>query len=313
MTVAAAEAAGSDGSGRGGSGSGGSCGSGRPADGGSPGGGPRADGSGGAVTVSAQADLLAIEEPLGIRVDGTALTMTMRTPGDDTELAAGFLVGEAIVRGRDDITAMKVCDGTTCGHLGHPDGEIGNIVDVALAPGVTVSRGARRGFLTTSACGVCGKTSIDNIRVLPQAPLSGDSTTFAPATLAGLPDRLRAAQRVFSATGGLHAAGLFTAAGELLAVREDVGRHNAVDKVVGWAVLRDKLPLTGCALLVSGRASFELVQKAVLAGVPLLAAVSAPSSLAAQLAEETGLTLIGFLRGRSMNVYAGAERVARAA
>ena len=276
-----------------------------------------ADGSGGGVgggvTVSDRADLLATEEPLGIRVDGTALTMTMRTPGEDTELAAGFLVGEAIVRGRDDITAMKVCDGTTCGHLGHPAGEIGNIVDVTLAPGVTVSSGARRSFLTTSACGVCGKTSIDDICVLPQAPLSGDSTTFTPAMLASLPDRLREAQRVFSATGGLHAAGLFTAAGELLAVREDVGRHNAVDKIVGWAVLRDKLPLTGCALLVSGRASFELVQKAVLAGVPLLAAVSAPSSLAAQLAEEAGLTLIGFLRGQSMNVYAGAHRVARTA
>jgi FdhD protein len=265
---------------------------------------------GGAVMVSARADLLAAEEPLGIRVDGTALTITMRTPGDDIELAAGFLAGEAIVRGRDDITAMKVCDGTSCGHLDHRADEIGNVVDVALAPGVTAGRGARRGFMTTSACGVCGKSSIEDIFVLPQAPLSGDTTIFAPATLASLPDRLREAQRVFSSTGGLHAAGLFSAAGELLAVREDVGRHNAVDKIVGWAVLQDKLPLTGCALLVSGRASFELVQKAVLAGIPLLAAVSAPSSLAAELAEEAGLTLIGFLRGRSMNVYAGAHRVA---
>ena len=262
------------------------------------------------ATASARADLLAAEEPLGIRVDGTALTMTMRTPGDDVELAAGFLVGEAIVRGRDDITGMKVCDGTTCGHLDHGDGEIGNIVDITLAPGVAVASGARRSFMTTSACGVCGKTSIDDIRVLPQAPLSADTTVFNPATITSLPDRLREAQRVFSSTGGLHAAGLFTQAGGLLVVREDVGRHNAVDKIVGWAVLQDKLPLAGCALLVSGRASFELVQKAVLAGIPLLAAVSAPSSLAAELAEEAGLTLIGFLRGQSMNVYTGAHRVA---
>jgi FdhD protein len=261
------------------------------------------------VTASARADLLAAEEPLGIRVDGTALTMTMRTPGDDVELAAGFLVGEAIVHGRDDITAMKVCDGTTCGHE-HREAEIGNIVDVALAPGVAVTPAARRGFMTTSACGVCGKTSIDDICVLPQAPLSADTTVFDPHVITSLPDRLRDAQRVFSSTGGLHAAGLFTASGELLAAREDVGRHNAVDKIVGWAVLQDKLPLAGCALLVSGRASFELVQKAVLAGIPLLAAVSAPSSLAAELADEAGLTLVGFLRGPSMNVYTGAQRVA---
>jgi FdhD protein len=271
-----------------------------------------ADGPGGPgrVTASARADLLAGEEPLGIRVDGTALTMTMRTPGDDVELAAGFLVGEAIVHGRDDIAGMKVCDGTSCGHLDHTADEIGNIVDVALEPGVAVPAGARRNFMTTSACGVCGKTSIDDICVLPQAPLSADLTVFDPAMLASLPDKLREAQRVFSSTGGLHAAGLFTATGDLLAVREDVGRHNAVDKIVGWAVLQDKLPLAGCALLVSGRASFELVQKAVLAGIPLLAAVSAPSSLAAELAQEAGLTLIGFLRGQSMNVYTGAHRVA---
>ena len=261
------------------------------------------------VTASARTDLLAAEEPLGIRVDGTALTMTMRTPGDDVELAAGFLVGEAIVRGRDDITAIKVCDGTTCGHLDHTADEIGNIVDIALAPGVTVTSAARRSFMTTSACGVCGKTSIDDICVLPQAPLSADPAAFEPAVLASLPDRLREAQKVFSSTGGLHAAGLFTAGGELLVVREDVGRHNAVDKIVGWAVLKDKLPLNGCALLVSGRASFELVQKAVLAGIPLLAAVSAPSSLAADLAEEAGLSLVGFLRGQSMNVYTGSHRV----
>jgi FdhD protein len=268
-----------------------------------------APGSDTAAAASARADLLAAEEPLGIRVDGTALTMTMRTPGDDTELAAGFLVGEAIVRDRDDIAGMKVCDGTTCGHLDHTEGEIGNIVDIALAPGVSVTVGARRNFMTTSACGVCGKTSIDDICVLPRTPLAADATVFTPAVLTSLPDRLREAQRVFASTGGLHAAGLFTASGELLAIREDVGRHNAVDKISGWALLNDKLPLSGCALLVSGRASFELVQKAVLAGIPLLAAVSAPSSLAADLAEEAGLTLVGFLRGQSMNVYTHAHRV----
>jgi FdhD protein len=266
--------------------------------------------AGAAATVTARADVLAAEEPLGIRVDGVALTMTMRTPGDDVELAAGFLVGETIVMVHDDIAGIKLCDGTTCGHLDHAPGELGNIADVTLAPGVALPMGARRGFMTTSACGVCGKTSINDICVLPHAPLAADATVFSPAMLASLPDRMRGAQRVFASTGGLHAAGLFTASGDLLAVREDVGRHNAVDKIVGWAVLNDKLPLTGCALLVSGRASFELVQKAVLAGIPLLAAVSAPSSLAADLAAEAGLTLIGFLRGPSMNVYTGAHRVA---
>ena len=254
-----------------------------------------------------RADLLAAEEPLGIRVDGTALTMTMRTPGDDLELAAGFLVSEAVVRSPADIAGIKLCDGTACGHGDH--GGLGNIADVPLAEGVTVAPGARRNFMTTSACGICGKASIQDICVLPHAALAGDPTRFTPAVLAMLPGRLRDAQRVFSSTGGLHAAGLFTAEGELIAVREDVGRHNAVDKVVGWALLDARLPLTGCVLLVSGRASFELVQKAVLAGIPLLAAVSAPSSLAVELAEEAGLTLVGFLRGPSMNVYTGTQRL----
>jgi FdhD protein len=261
---------------------------------------------------SARADFLATEEPLGIRVDGSALTMTMRTPGDDIELAAGFLVSEAIVRSPADITGIKLCDGASCGHAGDHDGDhdgLGNIADVALAPGVALPPAARRNFMTTSACGVCGKASIEDICVLPHAALSADVTRFSPAVLASLPDRLREAQRVFTRTGGLHAAGLFTASGELIAVREDVGRHNAVDKIVGWALLGDRLPLSGCALLVSGRASFELAQKAVLAGIPLLAAVSAPSSLAVSLADEAGLTLVGFLRGPSMNVYTGGDRL----
>ncbi len=254
-----------------------------------------------------RADFLAAEEPLGIRVGGSALTMTMRTPGDDIELAAGFLVSEALIRSPADLAEIKLCDGTACGHADH-DG-MGNIADVTLAAGIDVAPGARRNFLTTSACGVCGKTSIQDICVLPHAALAADTARFAPGMLATLPERLRGAQRVFSRTGGLHAAGLFTAAGKLITVREDVGRHNAVDKVVGRALLDDRLPLAGCGLLVSGRASFELVQKAVLAGIPLLAAVSAPSSLAVDLAEEAGLTLVGFLRGPSMNVYTGAHRL----
>jgi FdhD protein len=275
-----------------------------------PGDGPQGDGG---LRAEPRADLLATEEPLGIRVGGEALTMTMRTPGDDIELAAGFLVSEAVVRSRADIAEIKLCDGTSCGHGDHRDEDLGNIADVTLAAGAAVPVGARRNFMTTSACGVCGKTSIEDICVLPRAPLASDQTRFDPAVLAALPGRLRDAQRVFSRTGGLHAAGLFTAAGDLIAVREDVGRHNAVDKIVGWALLNDRLPLSGCVLLVSGRASFELVQKAVLAGIPLLAAVSAPSSLAADLAEEAGLTLVGFLRGQTMNVYTGMHRLADAA
>src|SRR5215468_1311457 len=235
-----------------------------------------------------RADFLAAEEPLGIRVDGTALTVTMRTPGDDIELAAGFLVSEAVVRSPDDVAEIKLCDGASCGHGDHED--LGNIADVSLAQGVLVTAGARRNFMTTSACGVCGKASIEDICVLPHAALSADETRFSPAVLALLPGR-------------------FTASGEVVVVREDVGRHNAVDKIVGWALLSDRLPLAGCALLVSGRASFELVQKAVLAGIPLLTAVSAPASLAVSLAEEAGLTVVGFLGGRSMNVYAGAQRL----
>ena len=209
---------------------------------------------------ASRADLLAGEEPLGIRVDGTALTMTMRTPGDDLELAAGLLVSEAVIGSPADIAEIRLCDGTACGHAGH--GGMGAIADVTLAPGVAVAPGARRNFMTTSACGICGKTSIEDVCVLPPAALAADTARFAPDMLAALPDRLRGAQRVFSRTGGLHAAGLFSAGGELIAVREDVGRHNAVDKAVGWALLGGRLPLAGCVLLVSGRASFELVQKA---------------------------------------------------
>ena len=278
-----------------------------------PGAGPGEDGS---ARADARADLLATEEPLGIRVGGQALTLTMRTPGDDIDLAAGFLVSEGIVASPGDITQMQICTADNCGHDDHggaADGSdgAGNIADVDLAPGVTVSPALRRNFLTTSACGVCGKTSISELFVKGHFDLHADQVRVSAAVLALLPDRLRGAQRVFERTGGLHAAGIFTAGGELLCAREDVGRHNAVDKVVGWALREGRLPLAGCVLLVSGRASFELVQKAVLAGIPVLAAVSAPSSLAADLAEEAGLTLVGFLRGGSMNVYSAAHRIAR--
>ena len=264
------------------------------------------------VTTQPRADLLAAEEPLGIRVDGKALTMTMRTPGDDIDLAAGFLVGEAMVAQPEDIKEIKLCDGASCRHAHHEShDDIGNIADVTLAGGRPVSSGhTGRSFMTTSACGVCGKTSIDDICVLPHQALKDDHTVFDPAALARLPGRLRESQKIFASTGGLHAAGLFTSDGELVAVREDVGRHNAVDKIVGWALLNGRLPLAGHVLLVTGRASFELVQKTVLAGIPMLATVSAPSSLAAELADEAGLTLVGFLRGESMNVYTGAQRVA---
>ncbi len=261
----------------------------------------------GAPSLTERSDLLATEEPLGIRVAGEALTMTMRTPGDDIDLAAGFLVSEGIVRGQDDIASIRLCDGTTCGHAGH-DG-LGNIVDVELRPGLTVEPAVRRNFMTTSACGVCGKASTAELFVRQTWQINEDQASVSAERLTSMPGALRDAQRVFASTGGLHAAGVFGPGGDLLVVREDVGRHNAVDKVVGWALRHDRLPMRGCVLLVSGRASFELVQKAVLAGFPVLAAVSAPSSLAADLAAEAGLTLVGFLRGGSMNVYTRPDRV----
>jgi FdhD protein len=262
------------------------------------------------AAVTERADLLAAEEPLGIRIGGQAVSLTMRTPGDDIDLTAGFLVSEGIVTTAADIAAIRICDGQQCAHdHGDDDDEVGNIADVTLRPGLTFERDLRRSFLTSSACGVCGKAAIEDLHVPGRFDLFDDPVEVSAHVLAGLPDALRHAQRVFERTGGLHAAGLFSAAGELLVVREDVGRHNAVDKVVGWALQAGLLPLAGRILLVSGRASFELVQKAVLAGVPVLAAVSAPSSLAAQLADDTGLTLVGFLRGGSMNVYAGGQRI----
>ena len=253
--------------------------------------------SGGATS---RPDTLVVEEPLELRVSGTTLTVTMRTPGDDMDLAAGFLVAEGAVTRQEQITSMRYCAGTG------PDGvNTYNVLDLSL----TVPPPAPRAFVTTSSCGTCGTASLELVKSRAVSDLHADPTVVSPELLSSLPEALRAGQAVFERTGGLHAAGLFDSGGSLLCLREDVGRHNAVDKVVGWALRSDKLPLAGTVLLVSGRVSFELVQKAWLAGIPVLAAVSAPTSLAVDLAAEAGMTLIGFLRGDTMNVYTGTHRV----
>ncbi len=250
-------------------------------------------------------DTVAAEEPLEIRLSGTALAVTMRTPGDDFDLVHGFLATEGVISGPEDIAGLRYCDSVDA------DGRnTYNVVDVDLAPGVRAPATALdRNFLTSSACGVCGKASIDAIRTRTVHDVAADPLRLPLAVLLELPERLRAAQQVFERTGGLHAAGLFTAAGDLVAVREDVGRHNAVDKVIGDAVRAGRVPLAGQVLVVSGRASFELTQKAAMAGIPVLAAVSAPSSLAVELAADVGITLVGFLRGDGCNVYTCQERI----
>ncbi|MCM2579921.1 formate dehydrogenase accessory sulfurtransferase FdhD [Streptomyces meridianus] len=258
------------------------------------------------TSVNTRPDTLVAEEPLEIRLNGKPLAVTMRTPGDDFALAAGFLVSEGVLGRAEELANIVYCAGATS------DGaNTYNVVDVRTAPGVEMPDiTLERNVYTTSSCGLCGKASLDAVRTTARWPVADDPPVrLSPALLSALPDRLREAQRVFERTGGLHAAGLFSAEGELLDLREDVGRHNAVDKVVGRALQADDLPLSRSVLLVSGRASFELAQKAVMAGIPVLAAVSAPSSLAVDLAAEAGLTLVGFLRGSSMNVYAGEERI----
>ncbi|MDH6223717.1 MULTISPECIES: formate dehydrogenase accessory sulfurtransferase FdhD [Streptomyces] len=259
--------------------------------------------------VSARPDTLVAEEPLEIRLNGKPLAVTMRTPGDDFALAAGFLVSEGVLGSAEELRNIVYCAGATA------DGSnTYNVVDVRTAPDVVMPDiTLERNVYTTSSCGLCGKASLDAVRTTARWAIDdgdGPAMTLEPALLSELPDRLRASQQVFDRTGGLHAAALFSETGELLDVREDVGRHNAVDKLVGRALQNGALPLSRTVLMVSGRASFELAQKAVMAGVPVLAAVSAPSSLAVDLAAETGLTLVGFLRGTSMNVYAGEERIA---
>ncbi|HWH26118.1 MAG TPA: formate dehydrogenase accessory sulfurtransferase FdhD [Pseudolysinimonas sp.] len=251
-------------------------------------------------------DNLAVEEPLEIRVAGSALTITMRTPGHDFELATGFLVSEGVIAHDHQVQAIRYCAG------GPVDGEnTYNVLDVALAPGVALpDPSLERNFYMTSSCGLCGKASIDAVRTLSEHPVASDELRVPAALLATFPDLLRAGQDAFDKTGGLHAAALFNGVtGEMLVLREDVGRHNAVDKVVGWALGERLLPLRNMVLMVSGRASFELTQKASMAGIPVLAAVSAPSSLAVDLASEVGLTVVGFLRGQSMVVYSSPERI----
>lgn len=234
--------------------------------------------------------MLAVEEPLEIRINGVAVAVTMRTPGHDEELALGFCLSEGL-----QPTAARV-----------PEDLAANTVDVD-APGFDAAR-LQRSFYTSSSCGVCGKGALEAVAV--EAPRV-ESTLRVPASLAaGLPERLRAAQPAFAATGGLHATGLFTPEGELLCLREDVGRHNALDKVVGWAFGEGRLPLAEAILCVSGRLSFELVQKAAVGGCPLMVAVGAPSSLAVQLAADRGITLCGFVRGGRMNVYTEPWRLA---
>ena len=233
-------------------------------------------------------DEVAVEEPLEIRVDGAPLAVTMRTPGNDEELALGFLFGEGLIDGPHDV--------------GPPADLAGNTVEVT---GPLLREPSARSFFTSSSCGVCGKGALEEVAVHAE-PLA-DGPELERALLAALPDRLR--QPTFARTGGLHATGLFDAAGELLCVREDVGRHNAMDKVIGRALLDGALPLHGSVLCVSGRLSFELVQKAAVAGAPILVGVGAPSSLAVSLAGEQGMTLGGFARGGSVNVYTGAERI----
>jgi FdhD protein len=247
-------------------------------------------------------DEVVAEEPLEIRVNGTPVSVTMRTPGSDVELAAGFLVTEGIISGCDDIAAA--------GHLrGATRRRNCNVVDVTLRRGKSVDlERLRRHVFAASSCGICGKASIDAVRMRGIRPPSGD-LRLDPEMLTRLPAALRSAQALFERTGGLHAAALFDAFGTLLAVHEDVGRHNAVDKIVGQALLAGRLPLSGHILFVSGRGGFEIVQKAAVSGLPVVACVSAPSSLAVQLARETDLTLIGFLRGRRFIVYSGERRL----
>lgn len=246
---------------------------------------------------------LAVEEPLEIRLGGRPFVVTMRTPGEDMDLAAGHLVSEGAIWDREHLPEICYC--TTVSGRAEQDY---NTLTVTLSPDIPEPRSARATTMS-SACGVCGVDSIDEVRRTTHFPAEEITPLVDAATLLSLPDRLRERQALFGKTGGVHAAGLFSATGELLCLREDVGRHNAVDKVVGWALRDGRLPLRKTVLQVSGRASFELVQKASMAGIPLLSAVSAPSSLAVELAEEADLTLVGFSREDRATVYTHPERI----
>jgi FdhD protein len=257
-------------------------------------------------------DWVAVEEPLEIRLGystpegrtAKSVSITMRTPGADAELATGFLYSEAIIQHAADVLRVEHCGPAA------PDTGNHNIVRVDLAPDVQVDLGRlQRHFYTTSSCGVCGKSSLDALRVTGVEPLDFETARFSKDTLIAMPDALRTRQQTFEQTGGLHAAAAFDSQGEILVVHEDVGRHNAVDKVIGTLLTRDLLPADDLGLIVSGRASFELMQKTLVAGIPLLAAVSAPSSLAVQLANEFNVTLVGFLRDNTFNIYSAGERI----
>jgi FdhD protein len=250
----------------------------------------------------ARLDAVAAEEPLEIRLGDVSLAVVMRTPGADEELALGFLATERVVADPRQVLSVRHCT-----RVREAEAE-DNVIRVVLAPGVAVDlESLRRNLYASSSCGICGKATIES--ALSAAPALVDPSRFAPEFFHPLPERLASLQPAFARTGGVHAAGLFSPRGELRAVREDVGRHNAVDKVVGWALRQGLLPLAGHVLLVSGRISYEVVQKALCAGVPVVAAVSAPTSLAVDLAERAGITLVGFLRGRNLNVYAHRERI----
>lgn len=253
-----------------------------------------------------RAETLVVEEPLEIRLNGRPVTVTMRTPGSDIELTQGFLLTEGIIAHRDDVVTVRYCKGSVDAVNTY------NVLDVTLAADVAAPDvDITRNFYSTSSCGVCGKASLDAVRLVSSHCPGDDPSVVAAETLSAMPQQLRDAQQVFASTGGLHAAALFATDGSTLVVREDIGRHNAVDKVIGWAVEQDRIPLSETVLLVSGRASFELTQKAVMAGIPILAAVSAPSSLAVDLAGQSGLTLVAFLRGQSMNIYTRPDRIPR--
>jgi FdhD protein len=249
-------------------------------------------------------DCLAAEEPLEIRVSGKPVTVTMRTPGHDRELAAGLLLTEGLIENRGQISAIRQAEVLY--------GPGGNLVEIDLTAGLQIPEPSQRNLFAASGCGLCGKASIQDIRHRGLHRLTS-TLAVAPEVLCQLPGRLREQQRIFGRTGGLHAAALFTPTGELLEVREDIGRHNAVDKIVGWALLSGLIPLSNYVMMVSGRGGFEIAQKALAAGVPILASVSAPSSLAVKLAREFDLTLIGFLRGQRFVVYSGQSRCIPAA
>jgi FdhD protein len=244
-------------------------------------------------------DSVAVEAPLEVRMAEKPTTVLMRTPGADEELVTGFLFGEGMISGPSDILSISR-------PIEPAEAERGNVIDVHLA-NPAAARTLDRLFFSNSSCGVCGKKTIGSIQI--NAAASDSKLKMARAVLQGLPTRLRAAQSAFAATGGVHASGLFTPAGDLVALREDVGRHNALDKLIGWALAAERIPLADYVLLVSGRVSYEIVQKAACAGVPVVAAVGAPSSIAVELAEQFNLTLVGFLRADSLNVYANGWRV----